>query len=77
MHILLPEKFRLKLLFSTMELSKFKDGRNHFRNSGVKGLKISSRDIDYTQVSADLGPQGLFRGKRVLEHMPNYEPLKT
>ena len=30
-------QFRLKLVFSTMDRSKFKNGRDDFRNSGVKG----------------------------------------
>ena len=31
-------QFGLTLLFLTMDLSKFKDGRDHFSNSGVKEL---------------------------------------
>ena len=30
--------FRLQALFASVDMSKFKDGRVHFRNSGVKGL---------------------------------------
>ena len=30
--------FRLKLLFAAMDMSKFKDGKVHFRNLGMKGL---------------------------------------
>ena len=32
-------QFRLKLLFSTMDLSKYTDGTVQFRNSGLKGLR--------------------------------------
>ena len=35
--------FELKPLFARMEMSKSKDGRVHFRNTGVKGLK---RNVD-------------------------------
>ena len=31
--------FRLKPLFASVDVSKFKDGRVHFRNLGVKGLR--------------------------------------
>ena len=34
--------FRLKLLFVLMDISKFKDRRAHFRNSGEKGLNMSN-----------------------------------
>ena len=30
--------FRLEPLLTSMDMSKFKDGRAHFRNSGMKGL---------------------------------------
>ena len=30
--------FRLKPLFASVNMSKFKDGRVHFRNFGMKGL---------------------------------------
>ena len=29
--------FRLKPQFASMDMSKFKDGKVHFKNSGVKG----------------------------------------
>ena len=32
-------ELQLKHLFATMDVSKFRDGRVHFRNLGVKGLK--------------------------------------
>ena len=32
--------FTLKPLFEAVDMSKFKDGRVHFRNSGMKGLKL-------------------------------------
>ena len=35
--------FNLKPLFSSVDKSKFKDGRVHFRNSGMKGLKACLR----------------------------------
>ena len=31
-------QFRLKPLFASVKKSKFKNGRVHFRNSGIKGL---------------------------------------
>ena len=32
--------FRLKPLFASVDVSKFKNGTAHFRNSGLKGLKM-------------------------------------
>ena len=37
--------FRLKLLFVTMDVSKFRDGKVFFRNSGVKGLNVCRKIV--------------------------------
>ena len=34
--------FRLKPLFVSVDMSNFKDGRVHFRNSGMKGLIVNT-----------------------------------
>ena len=36
--------FRLKPLFASVDMAKFRDGRVHLKNSGMKGLNNVERD---------------------------------
>ena len=41
--------FKLKPLLNSMDMSKFKNGRVHFRNSGMKGLTVRASNLSISR----------------------------
>ena len=59
--------FRLKPLFVSVDMSKFKNGRVHFRNSGMKGLHVQTLAVYYS-ISLSIS---LITVSPVLKYHPN------